>query len=427
MSESDGQGRDGAGLEGVGEPGSVAAARALGVQLRLLRENAKLSQRDLVALLGGSITSVSRYENGERLPRSAYVEALLEEADLRGPAPLTADVRELVTALYERALGPVGGRNSERAALYEQERALREVRDREAEATRLLGDLAAQRQDPRTDTGSRESLDAQAAEVERLSAHLAVQRRQILRRIDRLLAGLPAENAVELEPGPGEPPPPEGVPGLGRSAVPPWGHRSLAGLAAALIAVAAIVWGVVLLQRDNSAPSPSPSPTPSPSSSPTPSESPSQDPASSPPPSPTPPPVTKPPAPTVPAAVAVQWRGTLTLDDGSTTGIPTTGWALDPVPPQRTALGDIALACQLVCEPGRYVGNTIITVDGSGAPARQTCVDLLNTNVGQRTADVPAGRTACFGTRAGRVGHFTPRPGNNGQVKLEVTVWELPT
>ncbi|WP_353962809.1 hypothetical protein [Streptomyces sp. NBC_01264] len=109
----------------------------------------------MVALHGGSITSVSRYENGDRLPRSAYVEALLEEADRCGRAPLTTAVRELVTALYERALGPVGGRNSERAALYEQERALREVQDREAETARLLAEPAARSQDPGAGPASR--------------------------------------------------------------------------------------------------------------------------------------------------------------------------------------------------------------------------------------------------------------------------------
>ncbi|MET9856929.1 helix-turn-helix domain-containing protein [Streptomyces sp. NPDC006450] len=454
MSESSG----GAGVEGAGEPGSAAAARALGVQLRLLRENAGLSQRAMVALHGGSITSVSRYENGDRLPRSSYVEALLEEADRRGRTPLTTGVRELVTALYERALGPVGGRNSERAALYEQERALREVQDREAETARLLAELADQGQGLRADAEAREALEARAAQLERLSGHLAVQRRQIVGRIDGLLAGLPAEHTAELVPHTGTSPPSEGVSGAGRGGVPPWGHRSppahLAGLAAVLIAVAAIVWGAVLLQRGDPAstpgpvagagpqpgaassdPSSTPSPTPTPSSSPSPSPSPtisesssatpSPSTASSPP-SPIPPPETRPPAPKVPAAVRVRWRGTLTLDDGSKSGSPTTGWFLDPVPPQRAPLGDLGLACQLSCDPGRYVGNTIVAFDGSGAPERQECVDLLNTQLGQRTADVPAGRTACFGTEAGRVGYFTPGTGNGGRVRLDVTVWELP-
>ncbi|MCJ0869286.1 helix-turn-helix domain-containing protein [Streptomyces sp. AP-93] len=206
MSESDGRSGAGSGVEGAGEPGSVAAARALGEQLRLLRENAGLSQRAMVALHGGSITSVSRYENGDRLPRSAYVEALLEEADRRGRAPLTTAVRELVTALYERALGPVGGRNSERAALYEQERALREVQDREAETARLLAELAEpadQSQDPQAGAepgDGADGVDARAAQLERLSGHLAVQRQRILGEIDHLLARLPGEGSAELVP-----------------------------------------------------------------------------------------------------------------------------------------------------------------------------------------------------------------------------------
>ncbi|WP_327257104.1 helix-turn-helix domain-containing protein [Streptomyces sp. NBC_01244] len=459
MSEGDRRSGAGSGVEGAGEPGSVAAARALGEQLRLLRENAGLSQRAMVALHGGSITSVSRYENGDRLPRSAYVEALLEEADRRGRAPLTTAVRELVTALYERALGPVGGRNSERAALYEQERALREVQDREAETARLLAELAEpadQGQDPQAGTEASDGVGARAAQLERLSGHLAVQRQRILGEIDRLVARLPGEGSAELVPHQGMGPFPEPVSGTGHEAVPPWKHRlPLAGLAAVLIAVAAIIWGAVLLQRGNPAPgqspiadagpgresttptpnptpspSPTPSPTPTPTSSPTPptpaSTPPSSGPAPVPPPSSTPPPASEPPAPTVPETVRVRWRGTLTLDDGSKTGIPTTGWFLDPVPPQRAPLGDLGLSCQLSCDPGRYVGKTIVAFKGPGTPDRQKCVDLLNTNLGQRTADVPAGRPACFGTEAGRVGYFTPGTGNGGQVKLQTTVWELP-
>ncbi|MGW1075167.1 hypothetical protein [Streptomyces sp. NPDC002537] len=142
---------------------------------------------------------------------------------------------------------------------------------------------------------------------------------------------------------------------------------------------------------------------------------------------PTEPPTTDPAPPTAPPAVRVRWHGTLTLDDGSANGMPTTGWSLDPVPPQRAPLGDLGLACQLSCAPGQLVSNTIVVWTGSTPPKRQQCVDLLNTHPGQRTADVPAGSLACFGTEAGRVGFLkSGGGGRSGRQSLDVTVWELP-
>ncbi|MEU4181529.1 helix-turn-helix transcriptional regulator [Streptomyces sp. NPDC026589] len=146
-------------------------------------------------------------------------------------------------------------------------------------------------------------------------------------------------------------------------------------------------------------------------------------------PPPTVPPASAPPstpAGTLPAPVRVRWQGTLTLDDGSNTGTPTTGWSLDPVPPRRAPMGDIGLSCHLSCEPGRYTGQTVVAFRGPGAPRRQDCVGLLNTNPGSRSADVPDGTTACFGTQAGRVGYFTPQAAGGGQIRLAATVWELP-
>ncbi|MEV4561827.1 hypothetical protein AB0K51_33285 [Kitasatospora sp. NPDC049285] len=123
----------------------------------------------------------------------------------------------------------------------------------------------------------------------------------------------------------------------------------------------------------------------------------------------------------------MRWYGTLTLDDGSSGGIPTTGWFLDPDPPQRAPMGDISLACQLTCTAGTYAGNTIVRWNGPAAPNRLDCVSLLNSNPGQRTEDVPEGAMACFGTEAGRVGYFKPSGGSGGRQKLDVTVWELPS
>ncbi|MFI9724122.1 hypothetical protein ACIHFE_31520 [Streptomyces sp. NPDC052396] len=93
---------------------------------------------------------------------------------------------------------------------------------------------------------------------------------------------------------------------------------------------------------------------------------------------------TEPPASATPRTVGVRWHGTLTLDDGHTSGIPVTGWFLDTVPPQRAPLGDLGLACQLSCAPGEFIGNTIVAWGGSTPPKRQECVDLLNTNLGGR-------------------------------------------
>ncbi|MER7983571.1 helix-turn-helix transcriptional regulator [Streptomyces sp. NPDC095817] len=58
-------------VEGLGEPGSAEATQALGRQLRRLRESAQLTQEVMVKLHGGSKTSISRYENGDRIPRTS--------------------------------------------------------------------------------------------------------------------------------------------------------------------------------------------------------------------------------------------------------------------------------------------------------------------------------------------------------------------
>lgn len=122
----------------------------------------------------------------------------------------------------------------------------------------------------------------------------------------------------------------------------------------------------------------------------------------------------------------VRWQGGLILDNGDRDGAATLGWELDPVSPRRSVGGDISLSCLLVCEPGRYAGQTIVVHDGSGTPRREECAELLNTNRGSRSADVPDGTIACFGTRAGRVGYFTPRTAGHGQTRISATVWELP-
>ncbi|MBV7249199.1 helix-turn-helix domain-containing protein [Streptomyces sp. MW-W600-10] len=417
----------------------MEAARALGKQLRRLRESAQLTQDLMVKLRGGSTTSISRYESGDRIPRTAYVKALLEEAALGGVS-LTEDARAAVWALYERALGPVGGRNSERAALYAQEKQLRLVQEQEAQAVAELARLAAERDGLKTESGAdlvrREELDSDGARIREACVLLARRRQQILATIGRMPHPRDDDFGVKVlsparEPGPGqrEPAPP--------AAVPPWQHL-VRSLAVALIAVAAVVWGVVLFQRDHAGPaagaaadatSPALAPSPEPPRTETPPAS--LEPSPSPAPPSTSPPV--PPASAGPsspsastAAVRVRWRGNLVLDNGDRDGVATLGWELDPAPPRRSVGGDIALSCLLVCEPGRYAGQTIVVFNGTGTPRREECADLLNANPGSRTADVPDGTIACFGTRAKRVGYFTPHTAGQGQTRITATVWELP-
>ena len=438
MSEGEQAGDSGSAVEGVGEPGSVEAARALGEQLRRLRESVQLSQELMVRLHGGSKTSISRYENGDRIPLTSYVKALLEETDRRGQ-PLTDDALAAVWSMYERALGPLGGRNSERAALYAQEKQLRLVQAQEARATAELARLAAERDGLETETSAdpvrRKKLDGNIARLQEHRAHLAQRRQQILTTLSAM-PDPPGDGSTDVVPFT---PPPEKDPGQPPPRVPPW-KRLLTSLSVLLLAAAAIIWGVLLLQRDpadhgsdtsagsttlTSVPPPAPPSSRVPTTSAAPSPPPTTRSAS---------PTTEPPSSekssqppvSVPAAVGVRWHGNLVLDDGSSDGMPTTGWALDPVPPQRSAGGDISLACQLVCEPGRYVGRTIVVYNRGGTPRRTECVELLNANPGSSSADVPDGTTACFGTQAGRVGYFTPHAAGSGRIRLDATVWELP-
>ncbi|MGW1185131.1 helix-turn-helix domain-containing protein [Streptomyces drozdowiczii] len=440
-------GEGGSEVEGVGEPGSPEAARALGRQLRRLRENAQLTQDLMVKLHGGSKTSISRYENGDRIPRTDYVKALLEETEQRGRS-LTDDALAAVWALYERALGPVGGRNSERAALYAQEKQLRLVQAQEAQAAGELARLAADREVLETQVGADAALrelDADRARIERHREHLARERRRIVAAIDAMPDPGEDGRSSTLVPLPGPP-------GTGSDqptslsvapGVPPW-QRLMTLMVVLLIAVAAIIWGVAALRHDDSSrddeaggtaqqepgkrPSGSSTPTPTPTPTPKPTRSPSSSPPTT---DPAPPDADKtsprpPSSPAAPAAVAVRWSGNVTLDDGSSDGNPSISWAMDPVPPQRSAGGDISLLCQLVCESGRYAGRTIVVYQGNSTPQREECISLLNANPGSSIADVPDGTVACFGTQAGRVGYFTPHAAGRGQIRVHATVWELP-
>lgn len=132
-------------------------------------------------------------------------------------------------------------------------------------------------------------------------------------------------------------------------------------------------------------------------------------------PAPSPRPTSAPPAP----QIRERWSGTLVLDGSA--GV--RGWFLDPVPPGRAPVGDLAIR-----EPGQVYGNTLAAWGGSGPPSREQCVELLNTHLGQRQLDVQVGDRGCFGTQAGRVGVFevtaVPDP---DRLTVAVTVWQRPS
>ncbi|WP_217170115.1 hypothetical protein [Streptomyces sp. AC512_CC834] len=133
-------------------------------------------------------------------------------------------------------------------------------------------------------------------------------------------------------------------------------------------------------------------------------------------PTPTPPvtPTSTPPAP----PVRERWRGTLVLDGSA--GV--RGWFMDPVPPGRAPVGDLAIR-----GPGQVYGNTLAAWNGSDPPSRKQCVELLNTHLGKRQFDVRVGDRVCFGTEGGRVGAFevtaVPDPYH---LTVAATVWQLP-
>lgn len=76
---------------------STAAMRELGAQLRLLRDTAGLSLRDLEKLVGFSNAKISLWENGHRLPSLADLEHVLEALDVTG------DERERIVGLRRSA------------------------------------------------------------------------------------------------------------------------------------------------------------------------------------------------------------------------------------------------------------------------------------------------------------------------------------
>ena len=52
--------------------------KTLGNRIRLVREKAKLSQEELAEKLGVTQTTITRYENGHRLPCADFLESLVK-------------------------------------------------------------------------------------------------------------------------------------------------------------------------------------------------------------------------------------------------------------------------------------------------------------------------------------------------------------
>lgn len=230
--------------------------------------------------------------------------------------------------------------------------------------------------------------------------------------------------------GAGSPPstPPGGGRGLRRETLAAW-----LGIATAAISVLAF-FGVRNGEQiidwftgaaGSSTPSAAPTSTTTPPTS-TVTTSASSTPTMSPTPTPTPtpptPPTTSPPP--KPAAV-VLWQGSLLFDDGSADPSVVLSYGLDTVPPQPNGT-DLSLDCYLVCNQGQLAGNAVVRWHGSAPPGRADCAHLLDTNLGERTADAPPGAVLCFGTKGGRVGYATSEGGTDGHLKVEVTVWDLP-
>lgn len=227
--------------------GSEAARWALGRHLRGLFEGCGLSLRGFTRRYGFSPTAISRYLNGERLPRKAFLDALLAEHGRQAGAPLTEEARRLTFTLYRAALE--AGGSATLLELYELELRLEEL-------TAELERLRAQATHPRQPTdesfpggqgepGDQEELRARhgalLAQYDRIRAQIA-HRESSLGDGDR---GLPVPTAPPLSFPDGEAGG-DAVPRWGRTA-PPGPSRTTAGgrvpwLIAAVATVAAAVF-----------------------------------------------------------------------------------------------------------------------------------------------------------------------------------------
>ncbi|MCX4681143.1 hypothetical protein OG413_38730 [Streptomyces sp. NBC_01433] len=441
-----------------------------GSRLRTLLDLAGLSSREFAQRYPAYKDSVIRFKYlpGKSLPPWDFLHDLLTEVTRRTDDPAGPQRRTELFTAYRQILVDIGAdvrgsdQNSLLLRLLDGEEALRRLGEELAEVRARENRLRTDQEEesrtarPSLSTGSQD----RKHQLEEESRLLAERRDELVHRRGDLIAELDGCRArlavLEEADGPGDLVPTSSGSGAGPHRTPSTpstpsdppkppgvdpkkpGSRPVALLIVGALAVVLLAGGGAAVgiwatgthdTTDQAAPSPTSAastpvtpthtpiaPSPSPSHSPSPSLSPSPSPA----------PSGEASAPP-PAAVRVRWHGTLTLDDGSSTGIVTAAWSLDTVPPRRALAGDLGMTCQLGCDESQFTGNAIVLWDGAAPPRREQCVGLLNTNPGQRSVNVPAGSTACFGTAAGRVGYFTPSgAAANGQERLQATVWELP-
>ncbi|MCH0559354.1 MULTISPECIES: helix-turn-helix domain-containing protein [Streptomyces] len=115
--------------DGALEPGGAGGrdSRAeFGRHIRGLFDSCGLSLRQFTQKHGFSHSAIARYLSGERLPRKAFLDALLGERGTGDVVPATAEVRQLTFSLYRAALEASG--SSILLELYELEVRLESLR-----------------------------------------------------------------------------------------------------------------------------------------------------------------------------------------------------------------------------------------------------------------------------------------------------------
>ncbi|MCF6524831.1 helix-turn-helix transcriptional regulator [Streptomyces sp. JJ36] len=245
---------------GAGE-GQEDPRAALGRHLRGLFDGCGLSLRQFTRKHGFSHSAIARYLSGERLPRKAFLDALLSE---RGTdtAPVTGEVRRLTFALYRAALE--AGGSAVLMELYELEVRLddllaelaqvhAEAHERERRRARGEASAGAPEQDlPGEDTALLNRRAVLLAELDRV-------RHEITRREA-------APSAPDVDPSPALPPLPGGTPPLppGDTSVPAGGRPGGPGskvpwvVAGVAVLTAAVFFGMWLGRPSGEAAGPAP-------------------------------------------------------------------------------------------------------------------------------------------------------------------------
>ncbi|MFC9325745.1 hypothetical protein [Kitasatospora sp. NPDC057015] len=187
--------------------------QALGAHLRGLRESTGLSMAEYLTRQGEGLSDVSAYENGERLPRKAYLDTLHGEVERSAGAQLTPDVRRLTHTLYRNALPAKGSvltdlydselRKEELA--YKVEAAYLRAQDLQYRNEQLQARVAAGGavHPDEGETLRREGVDLLREKGELIGAQQEVQRR--IEHLERLLPPVAAA-AVVVPPRPSAPP-----------------------------------------------------------------------------------------------------------------------------------------------------------------------------------------------------------------------------